>query len=38
MRLLLVEGELEMATALSAALGRYDMILDQPHQHRFRLQ
>lgn len=28
MRLLLVEDELEMATALSAALGRYDMILD----------
>lgn len=28
MRLLLVEHELEMAAALSAALGRYDMILD----------
>lgn len=28
MRLVLVEDELEMATALSAALGRYDMILD----------
>lgn len=28
MRLLLVEDELEMAAALSAALGRYDMILD----------
>lgn len=28
MRLLLVEDELEMAMALSAALGRYDMILD----------
>ncbi|MBZ7924456.1 response regulator transcription factor [Ensifer adhaerens] len=28
MRLLLVEDELEMATALSAALARYDMILD----------
>ena len=28
MRLLLVEDELEMATALGAALGRYDMILD----------
>ncbi|HEV7319708.1 MAG TPA: response regulator transcription factor [Ensifer sp.] len=28
MRLLLVEDELEMASALSAALGRYDMILD----------
>lgn len=28
MRLLLVEDKLEMAAALSAALGRYDMILD----------
>ena len=28
MRLLLVEDELEMAAALSAALSRYDMILD----------